>query len=75
MRLCSWSLNEERYRTGAVGFKTGRNLWISLGYNFIGFKDRDFSRADFTSEDPFITMRMKFDQVSVHDAVKWVSGH
>jgi hypothetical protein len=55
-----------------VGFNAGRNIWISLGYNFIGFKDRDFSRADFTSEGPFITI--KFDQVSVRDAVKWVSG-
>jgi uncharacterized repeat protein (TIGR01451 family) len=75
MRLCSWSLNQERYGTGAsVGFNAGRNIWISLGYNFIGFRDRDFSRADFTSEGPFITMRLKFDQVSVRDAVKWVSG-
>lgn len=75
MRLCSWSLNQERYGTGAsVGFNAGRKLWISVGYNFIGFKDRDFSRADFTSEGPFITMRMKFDQVSVRDAVKWFSG-
>jgi hypothetical protein len=57
-----------------VGFNAGRNIWISLGYNFIGFKDRDFSRADFTSEGPFITMRLKFDLVSVRDAVKWVSG-
>jgi hypothetical protein len=75
MRLCSWSLNQERHGTGAsVGFNAGRNLWISVGYNFIGLKDRDFSRADFTSEGPFITMRMKFDQVSVRDAVKWFSS-
>jgi uncharacterized repeat protein (TIGR01451 family) len=75
MRLRSWSIDQEKYGTGAsVGFNAGRNLWISVGYNFTGFKDRDFSKADFTSEGPFIKMRMKFDQVSVRDAVKWFSG-
>jgi hypothetical protein len=75
MRLRSWSLNQEKYGTGAsVGFNAAKNIWISVGYNFIGFKDRDFSRADFTSEGPFITMRLKFDQVGVRDAVKWFSG-
>jgi opacity protein-like surface antigen len=66
MLLHSWSLNQEKYGTGAsVGFNAAKNIWISVGYNFIGFKDRDFSRADFTSEGPFITMRLKFDQVGV----------
>ncbi|MGC1455088.1 MAG: OmpA family protein [Nitrospirota bacterium] len=75
MRLHSWSINQEKYGTGAsVGFNAGRNIWVSVGYNFTGFKDRDFSKADFTSEGPFIKMRMKFDQVSVRDAVKWFSG-
>lgn len=75
MRLRSWSINQEKYGTGAsVGFNAGRNVWISVGYNFTGFSDRDFSKADFTSEGPFIKLRMKFDQVSIRDAVKWVSG-
>jgi hypothetical protein len=75
MRLRSWSLDQETYGTGAsVGFNAGRNIWISLGYNISGFKDRDFSQSDFTSEGPFIKMRMKFDQVSIRDAVKWFSG-
>jgi uncharacterized repeat protein (TIGR01451 family) len=75
MRLHSYSINQEKYGTGAsVGFNAGRNIWISLGYNFTGFKDRDFSQSDFTSEGPFIKLRMKFDQVSMRDAVKWFSG-
>jgi len=73
--LHSWSLDQIDYGTSAsVGFNAGKNIWISVGYNFSGFKDRDFSRAEFTSEGPFIKMRMKFDQVSVRDAVKWFSG-
>ena len=75
MLLHSWSISQEKYGAGAsVGYNAARNIWISLGYNFTGFKDRDFSQADFTSTGPFITMRLKFDQVSIRDAVKWFSG-
>jgi uncharacterized repeat protein (TIGR01451 family) len=75
MRLRSYSISQEKYGTGvSVGFNAGRNIWISLGYNITGFKDHDFSQADFTSQGPFIKLRMKFDQVSVRDAVKWFSG-
>jgi hypothetical protein len=45
-----------------------------VGYNFDGFMDRDFSKADFTAEGPFVKLRMKFDQVSVREAVKWFTG-
>ena len=73
--LHSWQVHQEKYGTGAsVGFTPGKNIWISVGYNFAGFKDRDFSKADFTSEGPFVKMRIKFDQVSVREAVKWFSG-
>jgi uncharacterized repeat protein (TIGR01451 family) len=75
MRLRSYSINQEKYGTGvSVGFNAGSNIWISLGYNITGFKDRDFSQADFTSQGPFIKLRMKFDQATVRDAVKWFSG-
>ncbi len=37
-------------------------------------RDRDFSQSEFTAEGPFVKLRMKFDQVSVRDAVKWFSG-
>jgi hypothetical protein len=58
----------------STGFNLGKNFWISVGYNITGFKDRDFSRAEFTSEGPFIKFRLKFDQMSARDAVKWFSG-
>ena len=37
-------------------------------------KDRDFSRADFTSKGFFVKLRMKFDQLSASEAVKWFVG-
>jgi uncharacterized repeat protein (TIGR01451 family) len=74
-RLHSYQIDQTQYGAGvSTGFNAGKNVWISLGYNFAGFTDRDFSKADFTSEGPFVKLRMKFDQVSVRDAVKWFSG-
>jgi outer membrane protein assembly factor BamA len=73
--LHSWSIDQTDYGTSvSTGFNVGKNFWISVGYNITGFRDRDFSRADFTSEGPFIKFRLKFDQASVRDAVKWFSG-
>ncbi|MHB8844928.1 MAG: hypothetical protein ACYC7L_09290 [Nitrospirota bacterium] len=73
--LHSWSIDEADYGTSlSTGFNLGKNFWISVGYNMKGFKDRDFSRADFTCEGPFIKFRIKFDQMSARDAIKWFSG-
>ncbi len=73
--LRSLAIGQTDYSTQAsVGLQAAMNLWISVGYNFIGFMDRDFSKADFTAEGPFVKLRMKFDQASVRDAVKWITG-
>jgi uncharacterized repeat protein (TIGR01451 family) len=73
--LHSWSIGQTDYGTSvSTGFNLGKNFWISVGYNITGFRDRDFSRADFTSEGPFIKFRFKFDQASARDAVKWFTG-
>ncbi len=73
--LHSWSVDQFKYGTGvSVGYSFVKNVWLSVGYNLTGFRDRDFSRADFTAEGPFIKFRMKFDQVSARDAVKQFTG-
>ncbi len=60
------------YRSGvSVGHSVAKNIWISLGYNFVGVRDKDFSTSYYTSEGVFLRFRMKFDQASVRDAVKW----
>jgi hypothetical protein len=40
-------------------FKNGN---ISLGYNIVGFEDRDFEKSRYTRSGPFITFKLKFDQ-------------
>jgi uncharacterized repeat protein (TIGR01451 family) len=73
--LHSWSIGQVQYGTAlSAGFTVAKNFWLSVGYNVAGFQDRDFSKADFTAQGPFIKLRMKFDQVSVGEAVKWLTG-
>ena len=70
--LHSWSAGQIDYRTGvSVGYAMFQNTWISLGYNFTGFRDEDFSGADYTAQGPFIKFRLKFDQQSVKQMVAW----
>jgi len=73
--LHAWSANQYKYGSGAsVGYNFAKNVWASVGYNFTGFRDKDFSRADFTAQGPFVKFRMKFDQETVRDAVIWMGG-
>lgn len=41
------------------------NANISLGYNIVGFEDRDFEESRYTRSGPFITFKLKFDQTSL----------
>ncbi|HIG42350.1 MAG: hypothetical protein ABGY96_05135 [bacterium] len=46
----------------SVGYNMARNIWMSLGYNFTGFKDDDFSGSEYTAKGVFLKYRVKFDQ-------------
>lgn len=66
--LHSWNSNQYDYSAGlSVGCNLVTNAWVSLGYNFTGFVDDDFSSAKYTAQGPFIQFRMKFDQYSMKD--------
>ncbi len=72
--LHSWNSSNYDYSSGiSAGYNIAENAWLSVGYNFIGFNDKDFSQTDFTAEGPFIRFRFKFDQNSVRDAAKWIN--
>jgi len=53
-------------RQWAAGLETGytlrRNLWLSVGYNWTGFSDRDLTGSDYTAQGLFIRLRYKFDE-------------
>ncbi|BDU16637.1 SdrD B-like domain-containing protein [Lysobacter auxotrophicus] len=51
----------------AYGVEIGRllrqNLWLSVGYNFVGFEgDPDLTGYEYTDEGAFIRLRFKFDE-------------
>jgi hypothetical protein len=55
-----------RYTAGvSAGLSPAENVWLSLGYNFLGFEDRDFRDAGYTAEGVFVSFRLKFDQESL----------
>ncbi|MBE9536344.1 MAG: OmpA family protein [Proteobacteria bacterium] len=73
--LHSWNSGQVSYRSGlSLGHSFVENLWVSLGYNFNGFRDRDFSRANFTNKGMFVKFRLKFDQKSARELVKWIEN-
>jgi hypothetical protein len=58
-----------------VGRRFGPRLWVSLGWNFTGFTDRDFSRERYTAQGPYVRFRLHVDQGSLRDfAQAWQPG-
>ncbi len=51
----------------SAGFNPATNLWLSIGYNWAGYEDRDFALAGYAAEGPFLKLRYKFDQYSLSE--------
>ena len=49
----------------SAGASPAPNLWISAGYNVAGYRDRDFEEDRYTRKGPYVTMRLKFDQLGL----------
>ncbi|MBB4152576.1 putative repeat protein (TIGR01451 family) [Sphingomonas jinjuensis] len=49
----------------SVGVSPATNVWISAGWNVAGYRDRDFEDDRYTRQGPYVTMRLKFDQLSL----------
>ena len=50
-----------------VGISAARNVWISVGYNFEGFRDEHFDANRYTADGPYVRFRMKVDQDTFKD--------
>jgi hypothetical protein len=71
--LHSTNSNVYRYSAGpSVGMNLFRNVWLSVGYNFTGFEDDDFSSADYTAKGPYAKFRFKFGTQTVRELVSWM---
>ncbi|MDP2228584.1 MAG: hypothetical protein Q8J78_14030, partial [Moraxellaceae bacterium] len=72
--LHSWEPGVMDYSWGlSVGVTPMKNAWVSLGYNFKGFTDADFSAAQYTAEGFYLKMRLKVDQDSLREL--WNNRH
>ena len=70
--LHSWNSGVIEYSAGgSVGVSIVDNTWVSVGYNFFGFEDKDFSGASYAAHGPYLTLRARFDQESVRDVLAW----
>jgi hypothetical protein len=64
--LASWDSATYRPNLGvSVGRSFAKNVWVSIGYNFTGFADYDFTAARYTQRGVFVRFRLKFDQESL----------
>ena len=53
----------QRHLIGAeVGYLLAANLWVSGGYNFIGYRDDDLLDSNTTAKGGYIRLRFKFDE-------------
>jgi uncharacterized repeat protein (TIGR01451 family) len=50
-----------------LGITAARNLWISVGYNFEGFRDEHFDASRYTADGPYLRFRFKADQDTFKD--------
>ena len=45
-----------------VGYLLRQDLWLSAGYNWTGFSDRDLTSGEYTNRGAFLRLRYKFDE-------------
>jgi uncharacterized repeat protein (TIGR01451 family) len=47
---------------GEVGYLVMENVWLSIGYNLLGFRDPDLASEDYTQRAFYLRLRVKFDE-------------
>ena len=57
------SFDSRQYGLGLeAGYQVTRNLWLSAGYNFFGFKDDDLDEENTSNPGVYARIRFKFDE-------------
>ncbi len=57
----------------SIGVSPVDNVWISLGYNISGYKDQDFSAAEYAYKGLYMKFRFKFSQDSAQNLLRYIS--
>ena len=72
--LANSDFSEAQYSVGpSIGVSPVKNVWVSLGYNFEGFRDDDFQAAEFSRQGAFLRFRVKFDQNTAQGLLRSIS--
>ncbi|MBS7808707.1 hypothetical protein [Variovorax sp. PCZ-1] len=45
-----------------AGYQIATDLWLSAGYNWTGFSDKDLTSGEYTNRGAFLRLRFKFDE-------------
>lgn len=48
-----------------LGWQMQRNIWLSVGYNFLGVDDPMLTNGDYLDDGAFVRLRMKFDETDI----------
>jgi hypothetical protein len=57
------SFAQRQYGAGVeAGRQLGNNLWLSAGYNILGYHDDDLSGENYTDRGPYLRLRLKLDE-------------
>ena len=63
--------NSKQWAQGLeAGYLVRQNLWLSVGYNWTGFSDRELSGNDYTNRGAYLRLRFKFDETLFQGGVK-----
>ena len=72
--LANEDFSEAQYSFGpSIGISPIKDVWVSLGYNFEGFRDDDFEAAEFSRDGIFLRFRVKFDQDTAQGLLRRIS--
>ena len=55
--------HSKQYGLGVeVGYLVTTNLWLSAGYNVLGYRDDDLAAGESTQKGAYVRLRYKFDE-------------
>jgi hypothetical protein len=54
--------NRQQNLGAEIGYQLKQNLWLSTGYNFLGFFERDLPGGSDARQGAFVRLRFKFDE-------------
>ena len=70
--LANWNLGTTQYSLGpSIGYAFSDAVWVSAGYNLVGYEDDDFTAAGYTSSGIFTQFRARLDSSDAEEAAKW----